>query len=200
MIFPPPYRACDQHRTLGFIMRIYTKKGDRGQTSLLRGGLVPKDDCRISALGDVDELNATIGVAAAVQPQDFEHLLLEDIQRDLFSIGTILASADYAAPTLTGDKAALSAERVAALETAIDVATDTMLPLKAFVLPGGSQKSAVLQQARTVCRRAERTVVALSRQEVVPGLVLRYLNRLSDLLFTLARLANFRAGITDREW
>jgi len=181
-------------------MRIYTKKGDRGQTSLLRGGPIPKDDCRISALGDVDELNATIGVVASVQPQDFEHLLLEDIQRDLFSIGTILASAGYAAPAQTSDKAALSAERVAALETAIDVATDAMLPLTAFVLPGGSQKAAALQQARAVCRRAERTVVALSRQEVVPGLVLRYLNRLSDLLFTLARLANFRAGITDREW
>ena len=181
-------------------MRIYTKKGDRGQTTLLRGGRVPKDHPRVSAYGDVDELNATIGAAAAVEPQDFEQELLEEIQRDLFSIGAILATANYSAPKKKGDKVALGEERITALEGAIDVATDAMLPLKAFVLPGGSQKSAMLHQARTVCRRAERSLVALSQQEALPTLVLPYLNRLSDLLFTLARLANFRAGIADREW
>jgi cob(I)alamin adenosyltransferase len=181
-------------------MRIYTKKGDQGQTTLLRGGRVPKDHARVSAYGDVDELNATVGVAAAVPPPDFEQNLLEDIQRDLFSIGAILATADYSDSTHERDKISLPGTRITALEHAIDVATDAMLPLKAFVLPGGSQKSALLHQARTVCRRAERSIVTLSHQEAVPVTVLPYLNRLSDLLFTLARLANFRAGIADREW
>jgi len=181
-------------------MRIYTKKGDQGQTTLLRGGRLPKDHVRVSACGDVDELNAIVGVAAAIPPQDFQQGLFEDIQRDLFSIGAILATADYSDPTHKGDKISLPGTRITALEHAIDAATDTMLPLTAFVLPGGSQKSALLHQARTVCRRAERSIVALSHQEAVPDTVLPYLNRLSDLLFTLARFANFRAGISDREW
>jgi len=181
-------------------MRIYTKKGDQGHTSLLRGGQVPKDHARVKAYGEVDELNATIGVAAAVEPLDFEQRLFEDIQRDLFSIGSMLATADYDGTGKKAEKIALPEARITALEAAIDTATETMLPLKAFVLPGGSQKAAMLHHARTVCRRAERSLVALGHNEALPALVLPYLNRLSDLLFTFARLANMQAGSPDREW
>ena len=181
-------------------MRIYTKKGDLGHTSLLRGGRVPKDHTRVSAYGEVDELSATIGVAAAVEPLDFEQGMFEDIQQDLFSIGSMLATADHDGTGKKAEKIALPEARITALEAAIDAATESMPPLDVFVLPGGCLKAAMLHQARTVCRRAERSIVALSHNEAVPALVLPYLNRLSDLLFTFARLANMRAGISDREW
>jgi cob(I)alamin adenosyltransferase len=181
-------------------MRIYTKKGDAGSTSLLRGGRVQKDHLRVAAYGDVDELNAAIGIAAAVSPRDFEEQLLETIQRDLFTIGALLAIANDSTDTKADEKMAFDEARVSVLEKAIDTATDSMLPLEKFVLPGGSEKAAMLHVARTVCRRAERSVVTLGREDTIPQLVLPYLNRLSDLLFTLARLANARAGIPDREW
>ncbi len=180
-------------------MRIYTKKGDLGHTSLLRGGRVPKDHMRVAAYGDVDELNATVGAAAAAEPPDFERALFEGIQRDLFSIGSMLATEDYDGTGKKADKIDLPASRIAALEAAIDAATKSMPPLEVFVLPGGCLKAATLHQARTVCRRAERSVVELSHNEAVPPLVIPYLNRLSDLLFTFARLANMRAGISDSE-
>jgi cob(I)alamin adenosyltransferase len=181
-------------------MRIYTKKGDLGTTSLLRGGRVPKDHPRVTAYGDVDELNATIGVAAAVTPPDFKLDLLEEIQRDLFTIGSMLATANYDEEAPQEVRLTLDEARVSALERAIDVATETMLPLDTFVLPGGSEKASMLHLARTACRRAERSFVTLRGEETVPDLVLPYLNRLSDLLFTLARLANHDAGISDSEW
>lgn len=181
-------------------MRIYTKKGDQGTTSLLRGGRVPKNHVRVTAYGDVDELNASIGVAAAVTPSDFESDLLENIQRDLFTIGSMLATADKDTTEQQDEKLRFDETRITALENAIDAASDSMLPLEKFVLPGGSEKSAMLHLARTVCRRAERSIVRLDYEDSVPHLVLPYMNRLSDLLFTLARLANARAGITDREW
>ena len=181
-------------------MRIYTKKGDQGHTSLFRGGRVPKDHIRVSAYGDVDELNALIGITAAIDPADFERELLEGIQKDLFSIGSMLATADYDGTGKNADKMALPETRITNLEAAIDAAAESMRPLEAFVLPGGCLKAATLHQARTVCRRAERSVVTLSHNEAVPTQVLPYLNRLSDLLFTLARLANMRAGISDSEW
>jgi cob(I)alamin adenosyltransferase len=181
-------------------MRIYTKKGDQGNTSLFRGGRVPKDHPRVSAYGEVDELNSAIGAAAAADPEDFERALLDGIQRDLLSIGTILANADCDVPEKQGAKVLLDETRIAALESAIDDASDEMPPLERFVLPGGCPKAALLHQARTVCRRAERSLVSLSRAESVPAPVLSYMNRLSDLLFTLARLANQRAGVPDLEW
>lgn len=181
-------------------MRIYTKKGDHGTTSLLRGGRVSKDDARVSAFGDLDELSAVVGVAAAVEHPETESELLLDIQRDLLTIGSMLATLGYASTVSEDAKNTLDAARLAAIELAIDRATDSVLPLKRFVLPGGCTKAAVLHHARTVCRRAERSVVALSHDETLPEVVLPYLNRLSDLLFVLARLANKRAGIPDREW
>lgn len=181
-------------------MKLYTRTGDTGQTSLLGGGRVWKDDARVAAYGDVDELNAVLGTVAATEPHDLEPDLLEEIQRDLFAIGGRLANAAPEKGAKTPEKAVISPERVSDLEHAIDRAAKELPPLKAFVLPGGTPKAAQLHTARTVCRRAERSVVALQKSESVPPEILQYLNRLSDLLFALARLANHRAGLRERTW
>ncbi len=181
-------------------MKIYTRTGDQGDTGLFGGGRVPKDHPRVVAYGDVDELNSILGVVRATEPTEFSDSLLEAIQRDLFSIGGQLAAPDPKPVARALAKAELPAHRVAALEQVIDE-VDTELPgLKAFVLPAGTPKAAALHYARTVCRRAERSVVHLARDSQVPSLFIVYLNRLSDLLFTLARLANHRGGIGDSTW
>lgn len=181
-------------------MKIYTRTGDQGDTGLLGGGRVPKDHLRVAAYGDVDELNSTLGVVRATQPTGFFDPFLESIQRDLFSIGGQLAAPDPSAVAKALAKANLSLERVKEFEGAIDEAENELPPLRAFVLPAGTPKAAALHLARTVCRRAERSVVHLARESEVPGLFVVYLNRLSDLLFTLARLANHRAGVADVTW
>ena len=181
-------------------MTIYTKTGDSGETGLFGGGRVPKDDIRVTAYGEVDELNAAIGAVGACEPNDFETSLLESIQRDLFSIGGQLATPDPAKVARALEKAELVDSRIEELEAVIDRADRELEPLKDFVLPGGTPKAALLHQARTICRRAERRVVALAREQDVPSIVVVYLNRLSDVLFTLARLANHRAGSSDRIW
>jgi cob(I)alamin adenosyltransferase len=182
------------------VPRIYTRTGDTGQTALFGGGRVPKDHPRVSAYGDVDELNAALGAVLACEPVDLERELLEGIQRDLFAIGARLASPDPGKVARALAKADVSEVRVAALEAAIDRVDAELAPLGAFILPGGGSKGALLHVARTVCRRAERATVTLGRTETVPPVVLTYLNRLSDLLFTLARLANHRAGFPERRW
>ncbi|HEU4699592.1 MAG TPA: cob(I)yrinic acid a,c-diamide adenosyltransferase [Gemmatimonadales bacterium] len=181
-------------------LKIYTKTGDTGETGLFGGGRVPKDHPRVAAYGDVDELNSTIGVARATAPTDLADAFLESIQRDLFAIGGHLATPDPAKVRKALAKAHLAEARVEELEAAIDAADAELPPLKAFVLPGGTPKAAALHVARTVCRRAERSVIALARESEVPAEFLVYLNRLSDLLFTLARLANHRAGTGDVTW
>ena len=181
-------------------MKIYTKTGDSGSTALFGGGRVSKDHVRVAAYGDVDELNSVIGLARATPPVDFENALLESIQRDLFSIGGHLATPDPDKVRKALEKASLSADRVAEFERVIDAADRELPALTAFVLPAGTPKAAALHVARTVCRRAERLVVHLAAQEPVPDLFLVYLNRLSDLLFMLARLANHRAGTGDVTW
>jgi cob(I)alamin adenosyltransferase len=181
-------------------MKIYTRTGDTGETSLFGGGRVPKHDARVQAYGDVDELNAAVGAALAAPPGDFETDLLQSVQRDLFAIGGQLAAPDPVKVAKALVKARLDQDRVAALEAAIDRADREIAPLTAFVLPGGTPKAAALHLARTVCRRAERSVVALHQRQPAPEIILVYLNRLSDLLFTLARLANHRSGIADRTW
>lgn len=181
-------------------MKIYTKTGDEGDTGLFGGGRVPKDHPRVSAYGDVDELNSVIGLIRATAPVDLFDELLESIQGDLFSIGGHLATPDPTRVAKALEKAALSSQRVAEFERVIDEADQELTPLRAFVLPAGTPKAAALHLARTVCRRAERNVVHLARDSEVPGLFLIYLNRLSDLLFTLARLANHRAGVKDVTW
>jgi cob(I)alamin adenosyltransferase len=181
-------------------MKIYTKTGDTGETALFGGGRVPKDHPRVAAYGDVDELNSTLGVVRATEPGAFRAALLEQVQRDLFAIGGHLATPDPDKVKKALEKAEFHASSIEALERAIDEATGQLPPLRAFVLPGGSPKAAALHVARTVCRRAERSVVHLARQAPVPELFVIYLNRLSDLLFTLARLANHEAGNEDVVW
>lgn len=181
-------------------MRIYTKTGDGGETSLFGGGRVAKAHQRVSAYGDVDELNAALGLVAAAEPQDLEGELLSAIQKDLLAVGSLLASPDPERLSGSLEKAVVTEARVAALEAAIDRLETDLRELRAFILPGGTNKAALFHWARVVCRRAERSVVNLSASERVPPAILSYLNRLSDLLFVLARVANKRAGIPDREW
>ena len=182
-------------------MKIYTRTGDGGETALMGGGRVSKDHARVHAYGEVDEANAAVGVARACEPAALADAILAAIQRDLLTIGGRLATPE---PDRLREpqraKVAVAPERIAALEQAIDEATAELPPLTAFVLPGGTPKAAALHLARAVSRRAERAVVHLSHVEEVPDEVLVYLNRLSDLLFTLARLANHRAGIPDVTW
>jgi cob(I)alamin adenosyltransferase len=182
-------------------VRIYTRGGDQGETSLGGGDRVAKDDPRVAAYGDVDETNAAIGAAIATLPCELAASLLTGIQRDLFAIGGALAAPQPA--SLRDEqqaKLAVTASQVDALERAIDEAERELTPLRQFVLPGGTPKAAALHVARAVCRRAERSVVHLSNQQPVAAEILAYLNRLSDLLFVLARQANNRAGVTDATW
>ncbi len=180
--------------------RIYTRTGDGGDTGLFGGGRVRKSHPRVAAYGDVDELNSMLGVVRATEPADFCDDLLQTIQRDLFSIGGHLATPDPERVRKALEKAELPPERIAEFERSIDDADAELAPLKAFILPGGTAKAAALHLARTICRRAERHVVALAATDQVPEQFLIYLNRLSDLLFTLARLANHRAGKGDVTW
>jgi cob(I)alamin adenosyltransferase len=181
-------------------VKIYTRTGDAGETALFGGGRVSKDHPRTSAYGDVDELNSTIGVARATGPVELFDELLDGVQRDLFAIGGRLATPEPEKVAKAIAKAVLPPGRVASFERVMDDAEGELPPLRAFVLPGGSPKAAALHLARTVCRRAERSVVRLAREEEAPAEILAYLNRLSDLLFTLARLANHRAGAGDTTW
>ena len=181
-------------------MKIYTRTGDEGETGLFGGGRVPKDHARVAAYGDVDELNSTIGLVRATPPVQFYDAELAAIQRDLFAIGGHLATPDPAKVAAALEKATLSAKRVDEFERMIDAADAELPPLRAFVLPAGTQKAAALHLARTVCRRAERSVVHLAQESEVHPLFVVYLNRLSDLLFALARLANHRDGAGDVTW
>ena len=182
-------------------MRIYTKTGDAGETSLAGGARVPKDHLRVTAYGDVDETNAAIGAARAAAPADPTDPLLAEVQRDLFAIGGALATPEATAlKAAQRAKVAVTDERVQALERAIDEAERELPRLQHFVLPAGTPRAAALHLARTVCRRAERSTVHLAREQGVTPEILVYLNRLSDLLFVLARQANARAGQPDVTW
>jgi cob(I)alamin adenosyltransferase len=181
-------------------MKIYTRTGDTGETGLFGGGRVPKDDPRVAAYGDVDELNSVLGMVRATAAQQFFDPLLVSIQRDLFSIGGHLATPDPERVAKALEKAELSPARISEFEQVMDAAEEELEPLRAFVLPAGTPLAASLHLARTVCRRAERNVVHLAHTDAVPELFLVYLNRLSDLLFTLARVANHRGGVPDVTW
>ena len=181
-------------------MKIYTKTGDAGDTGLFGGGRVAKSHPRVEAYGDVDELNAALGVVRAIEsmPRIDDPLLL--VQRDLFAIGALLATPDRDKMRQHLEKARIDDARVAELEHTIDECDTELEALRAFILPGGTPKAAALHVARTVCRRAERRVVELSASTEIPPLVVIYLNRLSDLLFTLARVANHRGGAVEETW
>lgn len=197
-LLPFPLLQCSA--SFCHVSKIYTRTGDAGQTALFGGGRVSKADARVAAYGDVDELNAALGAVVACEPVELERELLLAIQRDLFAIGGRLASPNPEKVSQALEKAQVTPERIAALEVAIDRADAQLKPLTAFVLPGGTLKAALFHLARTVCRRAERAVVALAEHQDVAPEILAYLNRLSDLLFTLARLANAQAGANERTW
>jgi len=181
-------------------MKIYTKTGDTGQTALFGGGRVSKSHPRVEAYGDVDELNATLGVVLATDPTPRIDDVVAPIQHDLFAIGALLATPDREKMERHLEKAKIDDARIAELERAIDRGDDELEPLKAFIMPGGTPKAAALHVARTVCRRAERRVVDLAAETDVPAIVIVYMNRLSDLLFTLARVANKRGGSSEVTW
>jgi cob(I)alamin adenosyltransferase len=181
-------------------MKIYTKTGDAGTTGLFGGGRVPKDDARVDAYGDVDELNAVLGAARATGPMPRVDEVLVSVQRDLFAIGALLATPDIEKMHAHLTKARIDDARIQELERAIDACDNELEPLKAFIIPGGTPKAAALHVARTVCRRAERKVVHLQQSVELPKLTVVYLNRLSDLLFSLARVANKRAGAGEVTW
>ena len=174
------------------ITKVYTRTGDAGKTSLVSGDRVSKADLRVSAYGDVDELNSVLGVARTFPLDPELNDLLGRLQNELFTVG-----ADLATPAGT-PVPRVSLEMVTELEQIIDQYLAELEPLKEFILPGGSQAGAMLHLARTVARRAERVVVALADREEITAAALQYLNRLSDLLFVLARAANKRAGTTEQ--
>jgi cob(I)alamin adenosyltransferase len=180
-------------------VKIYTRTGDEGQTGLFGGGRVSKTHPRVEAYGDVDELNAAIGLARAIESMPRVDEVLVPLQRDLFAIGALLATPELDKMKRQLEKASIDERRITELEHAIDDGDRELEPLKAFIVPGGTPKAAALHVARTVCRRAERRVIALANEEI-PQVVVVYLNRLSDLLFTLARVANRRAGAGEVTW
>lgn len=178
-------------------MRIYTKTGDRGKTTLFGGRRVPKDALRIEAYGTVDELNSALGAARAWKPQKELDVILGQIQSELFVLGADLATPEKK-PSNRIQR--IRQEHVVTLEHFIDKVEALLTPLKYFVIPGGSQVAAQLHLARTICRRAERLVVKLSRKEKIGSSCIVYLNRLSDLLFVLARYANQLDGVEETAW
>ena len=179
-------------------MKIYTKTGDAGETGLFGGARVSKASLRVEAYGEVDELNSAVGWArVAVSESDLDGLL-NRIQNDLFEVGAELGST--AERKHKGSMPLIEEAQVESLERAIDRYEEGPPPLTSFVLPGGSESAARFHLARCICRRAERSIVVLSSQEPIRGEILRYINRLSDLLFTLARHANHAAGVEDIPW
>jgi cob(I)alamin adenosyltransferase len=185
-------------------VKIYTRRGDTGQTDLFGGDRVGKDALRVAAYGDVDELNATIGMAAAAAESSAGGELLEalrGIQSALFDLGASLATPDPAHRQKAG-LVGVAASDVERLEALIDRLESKLSPLQSFILPGGGASAAAFHVARTVCRRAERAVVRLAAEpgESVEDGTLRYLNRLSDLLFVIARHENARQGVADVAW
>lgn len=178
-------------------MKIYTKTGDTGETGLFGGERVPKDAFRIEAYGSVDELNSVLGVISSLNPRTAIAETVTMLQNQLFEVG-----ADLATP---GEQKSSAIPRVTdshaiELEKLIDRFEKELTPLKSFILPGGSVIAAHLHLARTVCRRAERSVVRLSRNEKIGTAVIVYLNRLSDLLFVMARYANAVEGHAETQW
>jgi cob(I)alamin adenosyltransferase len=180
-------------------VKIYTRRGDRGETDLLGGPRVAKDHLRVEAYGAVDELNAALGAALADAAHEDIRDLARSIQATLLDLGAYLSSPDAERRQTIGVREPSAAE-VDALEARIDAFEKELEPLRHFVLPGGTTAAAAFHLARTVCRRAERRAVSLDREVPLAAPALRYLNRLSDLLFVLARVENRRAGLGDLVW
>jgi cob(I)alamin adenosyltransferase len=180
-------------------VKIYTRRGDEGQTDLFGGGRVSKHDLRVEAYGAVDELNACVGACVAASSQIDLGAIGRRIQGQLFELGGYLATPD-ADKRERSSVPEIGAEEVAELEADIDRLEGELEPLRRFIVPGGTAAAASFHLARTVCRRAERRAVALHQQDPLGAAPLRYLNRLSDLLFVMARVENCRDGEPDIEW
>jgi cob(I)alamin adenosyltransferase len=178
-------------------MKIYTKKGDKGETFLFGGGPYSKDDQRIEAYGTVDELNSVVGCVISELSDEGIKVILRSVQEQLFVVGAELATVN---PSAEMAKGFIQSKHVAQLENQIDEWEKELAPLKKFILPGGSKGAAFLHLARTVCRRAERRLVALSHDQMVRPELVIYLNRLSDWFFVLARLVNRHGGVEDILW
>jgi cob(I)alamin adenosyltransferase len=176
-------------------MKIYTKTGDQGETGLWGGQRVPKDSLRVQAYGAVDECNAVLGVARASGLDGGLDMLLAQVQDQLFVVGS-----DLATPGEAANIPRIGSTEIEFLERSIDQLEEELEPLRQFILPGGSPAAAALHLARTTCRRAERWVVSLAREDQVNPQVGMYLNRLSDFLFVAARSANARSGVADVPW
>jgi len=173
------------------LSKIYTRTGDTGTTGLGDGSRVPKNSARISAIGNVDELNSALGVLLSEDvPEDIETVLTQ-VQHELFDLGGELSIPGHVA---------INEQQVTRLETTLDSFNASLPPLKEFILPGGARSAALAHVARTICRRAERSIVALGQVEQIPAVPQRYLNRLSDLLFVLCRVLNRRANRDDVYW
>jgi cob(I)alamin adenosyltransferase len=201
-LFPGRWWLIDRLNYCGDKMprltKIYTRQGDEGNTKLSGGQLVSKDSCRVAAYGSVDELNSQIGVALSFGLTDRLAEILPVIQNELFHLGSDLSFLEE-----DKDRIAIphiEAHHVKRLEILIDEMVEVIGPLKNFILPGGSPGAAQLHVARTVCRRAERDVITLSRLEPVGSFVISYLNRLSDVLFVMSRYENFQQGIAESLW
>lgn len=177
--------------------KLYTRRGDEGQTDLLGGQRVSKDHPRVDACGCVDELNSVLGWAVAATPAPQVRDVLVGVQRELFELGAELSRSPLEPPP---PKPGITSEHIARLERTIDAVSESLAPLRNFILPGGCESASRLQVARTVCRRAERAVVTLAHEEVVNRQVLAYLNRLNDLLFVLARRCNQAEGVEETPW
>jgi len=173
------------------LSKITTRTGDSGETGLGDGSRVPKDHARVAALGELDELNSALGVVLAENVPGELRAALGEVQNDLLDLGGELSIPGHAL---------LKVERVAFLEQQTELHNRDLPPLKEFVLPGGTRAAAAAHLARTVCRRAERSLVALSRQDKVSESARQYLNRLSDLLFVAGRILNQAAGVSDVQW
>jgi cob(I)alamin adenosyltransferase len=173
------------------LSKIYTRTGDRGTTGLGDGTRVPKDSLRVHAMGDVDELNAVIGIMLAEPIPDQITDCLTAVQHDLFNLG-----GEICIPNME----LIKAERITELETTLDAFNDSLEPLKEFILPGGSRAAAHCHLARTICRRAERVMHTLNSEEKLTETSLQYINRLSDLFFVLCRILNKEAGVPDVLW
>ena len=178
-------------------MKIYTKTGDDGTTSLFDGTRVPKNDPRVEAYGDIDELNAYLGVVATAVKDEETRKFLFRIQRDLFALGAQMANPSHRKQKAKAD---FPPEKITFLEQAIDRAVAAVPPITEFMLPGGSVAAAHLEVARTICRRAERKMTGLAKKEKFDPTLMIYLNRLSDLLFMMARVENKKAGTADIPW
>ena len=178
--------------------RIYTKTGDEGETGLFGGPRVPKDDPRVEGYGEIDELNAAIGLARSFELPAELDAICASLQDRLFTVGAMLATPKES--KAAGYIPQLKPEWVAEMERQLDAFAEALPPLTAFILPGGSRAASALHLCRTICRRAERRIVGLLREGIAEKEIVVFLNRLSDLLFSMARMANLRANVKDVVW